>query len=637
MNITGFEYNLNSEIKYLDLDSSVSVTVAVVYQFGFKNIEILNSDYLISEEENTLAINFYNLVGREIEEVEVVAKYLNPFTDGAPFEFRYHLGPEDLLVFENQVQFTIDDISLDNSHFAGNIGLLFSLEVLSYKEDEISKHLEVANNAEMFFILLDDEIRTINSLSDLNNMESYHVYSLEDDLILDEEMLFEPIDFKGIFFGNGFTIENLTIRKDLSGLEGNYFGGLFRSFSGKITDLTVKNVNASFTNADEFLFFGALAGSAEMTVLDNIHLENVSIKAFWDKESEELFAGYSYYLGGLIGLGVAVYLSNSSVKEVEIEASEAKSVFIGVIAHMSTPFDDNKISYLTADKITIKTTNNDEEKIGGLFGSSSVNIMRAKVTKIKIESKSEGRRKYLGGLSGRHIYYNIELSYLIDLEIDSVKSYFPSLQSEYSIGGFVGYQLEKQEKKDHNIKNSYLKQATIKLTAEGENSDSYTNVYLGGLIGYSVTLGVKGSYLYDLLIIVNSTQEFEMADIGAFVGSGSSQGLTKILESFAAKVTIDVNVLESEVSKVRMKGLTGAGSMADDFAGLSVFGSAYVTYDYEAKLNSQIKHPFETQIAQFEINDINTYTNSNTLNWDSLIWNVSGLNYRLGITPRLIN
>ena len=38
MNITGFEYNLNSEIKYLDLDSSVSVTVAVVYQFGFNNI-----------------------------------------------------------------------------------------------------------------------------------------------------------------------------------------------------------------------------------------------------------------------------------------------------------------------------------------------------------------------------------------------------------------------------------------------------------------------------------------------------------------------------------------------------------------------------------------------------------------------
>ena len=30
-----------------------------------------------------------------------------------------------------------------------------------------------------------------------------------------------------------------------------------------------------------------------------------------------------------------------------------------------------------------------------------------------------------------------------------------------------------------------------------------------------------------ILIIVNSTQEFEMADIGAFVGSGSSKGLTK--------------------------------------------------------------------------------------------------------------
>ena len=70
MNITGFEYNLNSEIKYLDLDSSVSVTVAVVYQFGFKNIEILNSDYLISEEENTLAINFYNLVGRELKKLK---------------------------------------------------------------------------------------------------------------------------------------------------------------------------------------------------------------------------------------------------------------------------------------------------------------------------------------------------------------------------------------------------------------------------------------------------------------------------------------------------------------------------------------------------------------------------------------
>ena len=123
--------------------------------------------------------------------------------------------------------------------------------------------------------------------------------------------------------------------------------------------------------------------------------------------------------------------------------------------------------------------------MGGLFGSSSVNIMRAKVTKIKIESKSEGRRKYLGGLSGRHIYYNIELSYLIDLEIDSVKSYFPSLQSEYSIGGFVGYQLEKQEKKDHNIKNSYLKQATIKLTQRVKIVIAIL-MLPGGLIGYSV-------------------------------------------------------------------------------------------------------------------------------------------------------
>ena len=35
------------------------------------------------------------------------------------------------------------------------------------------------------------------------------------------------------FLGNGFTIENLTIRKDLSGLEGNYFGGLLEALGGK--------------------------------------------------------------------------------------------------------------------------------------------------------------------------------------------------------------------------------------------------------------------------------------------------------------------------------------------------------------------------------------------------------------------
>ena len=181
--------------------------------------------------------------------------------------------------------------------------------------------------------------------------------------------------FTGIFNGNGYSIDNLTINVEDSGAENV-------GFFGVTTNATISNVN--FTNAsvitpDDFIngssAVGIVAGTARGTTFDNITVSGD-------------VTGYES-VGGLVGIindnsylgkdGKIVEVGNSSISNVHTDVNANGKYFVGGLAgYVADTSTDEGVAKRDLKISNCSTSGEivfEEEAAGGLIGEAGKTII----------------------------------------------------------------------------------------------------------------------------------------------------------------------------------------------------------------------------------------------------------------------
>ena len=202
-------------------------------------------------------------------------------------------------------------------------------------------------------------------------------YKLMDNINM-EGLPWEPVDFSGIFDGNGYTLLNLEVNGIGKGVEdtydGNYkvydtyFAGLFGTPKGaEVTDLNLLNVKIR-VETDKPCFIGSIAGYSEGSTVRGCHIQGrLELSAF-----DRMFG-----VGGIIGYGSGL-----------IEQTDA----------------DVTLICTDTDRAT-----RDEQFLGGAYAAGYIDLNECNV---KIDGyDSDHGYVHNGGLVGMYILYPKGLKY----------------------------------------------------------------------------------------------------------------------------------------------------------------------------------------------------------------------------------
>ena len=134
------------------------------------------------------------------------------------------------------------------------------------------------------------EIKTISDIKTMEGSSSY--YKLMNNIDLNSETNWTPINFNGVLLGNNFKISNLKSTN----------GGLFELLNGTVKDLEFEN---AVINVDSSIgYVGVLANSTNKATIDNISIENSYISNVPQTTNDPRYAG------GLVGLLLGGNTSN---------------------------------------------------------------------------------------------------------------------------------------------------------------------------------------------------------------------------------------------------------------------------------------------------------------------------------------
>ena len=174
--------------------------------------------------------------------------------------------------------------------------------------------------------------------------------------------------FSGIFDGNGFTISNLSIRRNIDSNENNYIGFFAEMSFHPIIRTTIRNVGFNggvimIASADIRLYLGAIAGFARYRVIENVY-SSISIVAT---------TPLNCWLGGFTGIGG--YISNSyTTADLACSGGDSDHDSTGVlVAGISGLHVDGIInSYSTGDYAAY--ARNRSARASGIVTTSSISI-----------------------------------------------------------------------------------------------------------------------------------------------------------------------------------------------------------------------------------------------------------------------
>ncbi len=181
-----------------------------------------------------------------------------------------------------------------------------TLYSLTYGIDEATNTCTLSNLSLRCFILESNVVRDIGTAQELQNMENGYAYRLKNNIDL-EGFDWSPYDFKGYIDGNGFSINNLTIKKSITT---NYVGdedrmiGLFRHSAGCFKNLTLNNAAITVNSNYRTDFnLGFIVGCID----DNGYIDNCIVNGDITVITEGAAVGS---IGGLIGYGQGGTINN---------------------------------------------------------------------------------------------------------------------------------------------------------------------------------------------------------------------------------------------------------------------------------------------------------------------------------------
>ena len=311
----------NDEYTY-EFTENNSDSIFINGEIKVESISIVNElgeevDYVTKGQEFFVKIKFYNPTGYDIESVTTSSGIFTPN--------EFQINDEKTLII-------ITSSTYNNSYLRINVsGYTYSNDTISTKTRQVSGIYD------SIAVLIDDNIREISTVTDLQNMQSGYYYKLMSDIDL-KGITWEPKNFYGIFDGNNHVIYNMTIIKTYQDQDVSI--GLFGEVNGgQIKDLFILDFNINITlNSSTTNNYRVRLGSLASTVYNaeikgivvngKLQVQNNSNSYYWYNRMGGL-VGYTYdsifsqvqtngtlisnigYNGGLIGEGERIIISNS--------------------------------------------------------------------------------------------------------------------------------------------------------------------------------------------------------------------------------------------------------------------------------------------------------------------------------------
>ncbi|CAL6066949.1 Conserved_hypothetical protein [Hexamita inflata] len=231
------------------------------------------------------------------------------------------------------------------------------------------------------FSLLEDTLsqKYISSIRDLKYIDANTpaTYELQRD-IDGKNAVINPIQFQGIFNGNGYMFKNLVINSVQKG-DGIY-AGLFSSLcqNQSINNLTLQNVTIRMEQVVGDIYAGILVGRGEVQ-LDTIRIVNCSITI--------VGANVNRYTGGVIGFSdghtniVNSEVYNLSIKNYHFQTSDTDGFYAGGIVGKGD-FVSFYLCY--TDMNYLSSTRSHLNIVGGVIGHGNTLNLTMVNSEIKI-------------------------------------------------------------------------------------------------------------------------------------------------------------------------------------------------------------------------------------------------------------
>lgn len=202
-------------------------------------------------------------------------------------------------------------------------------------------------------------------------------YQLMDNIDM-EGLTWEPVDFSGVFDGNGYTLLNLEVNSIGSGVEETYDG------NHKVYDT----------------YFAGLFGTLKGAEVSNLNLVNVKVQVETDKPC---------FIGSIAGYSVDSTVRNCNIQgRLELSAYNQMFGVGGIIG-----FGSGLIERTSADVTLICTdtdkTSRDEQFLGGAYAAGYIDLNECNV--IIDGYDSDHGYVHNGGLVGMYILYPKGLKY----------------------------------------------------------------------------------------------------------------------------------------------------------------------------------------------------------------------------------
>ena len=388
--------------------------------------------------------------------------------------------------------------------------------------------------------------------------------------------------FSGVLHGNGYTIKGLKLPAESAGggastgyEEALYFGLFGYINTAYIHDLTVEVANtederAAYSGTDVSTVnmkpsFGALAGVARGSRIENVHIEAAAADAGLYVSGPVSTSISGTYIGGVVGQGYDSSLANVS-SETMVDVDGKGNEYIGGIAGALTGTISG--AKVTAKNITAVTTGETTNVAGICTGTATMRNCTVTMDKLSFKSNATASAAKTISLSG------IGSGAIADcvVEIDIIKAESAATVSHgFQVGGISsggGY----------NIERSRIHFGKIEVTAGYDTP--YVSSNIGGIVSniantYKVSRCVvegDGQIVVNLPKKGNGTSNSGTGNVyvGGLAGSGnvshsSIQGALNISVTTGMSVTIYAGGLTGN-------GVAEYGSIgtADNHAVLSV-------------------------------------------------------------------
>ena len=290
----------------------------------------------------------------------------------------------------------------------------------------------------------------------------------------------EKSPFSGEFNGNGLTISNIKITKDIQ------YIGLFGYNVGTIKNLKIENFQIDVESRNYSVCVSGLAGYNDGIITNSYAKTNVNIKFMSSSASR------AHCIGGLTGYNNGTITNSYAMSEIEVESFAGEYSAGGLVGQNTG---------------TIKSCYSMGNVNSGTFAGGLVGLNRGTIVN-SYATGSVRSGRYVGGLVGFNGATIMNCYATGDVSSTSVVTSNNLIYGYGSVGGLVGYN-------EQIIKNSYATGSVSSCSCAGglvgfTRAGRITNCYATGdvsasasLSGYYVSAGGLIGYNYNNGTITN--------------------------------------------------------------------------------------------------------------------------------------